>query len=56
MSVNRVFVKHGYIPTPDTLDYLRSLAVDRVLVCGLQAETWYSQLDSRSLMPVFSQR
>lgn len=39
VSVNRVFVKHGYIPTPNTLDYLRSLAVDRVLVCGLQAET-----------------
>lgn len=39
VAVDRVFVKHGYTPTPETVDYLRSLTVGRVLVCGIQAET-----------------
>jgi len=33
------FVKHGYGPTPETIDFLRNMEVDRVLVCGIQTET-----------------
>jgi nicotinamidase-related amidase len=39
VSVNRVFIKHGYLPPPQLVSYLRTEAVDRVFVCGLQAET-----------------
>lgn len=39
VAVDRVFVKHGYAPSPEALAYLRSLAVERVLVCGIQADT-----------------
>jgi len=39
VAAQRVFVKHGYTPTPETIAHLRSLAVDRVLVCGIQADT-----------------
>jgi len=39
IPADRVFIKHGYAPTPETIDYLRSLNVERVLVCGLQTET-----------------
>jgi nicotinamidase-related amidase len=38
VAAQRVFVKHGYAPTPETVAYLRSLNVDRVLVCGIQAD------------------
>lgn len=39
VNVNRVFIKHGYLPPPQLVSYLRTQAVDRVFVCGLQAET-----------------
>jgi nicotinamidase-related amidase len=39
VAAQRVFVKHGYAPTPETIAYLQSLKVDRVLVCGIQADT-----------------
>ncbi|NUU35406.1 isochorismatase family protein [Pseudomonas sp. C2B4] len=39
IEADRVFIKHGYAPTPETIEYLKSLNVDRVLVCGLQTET-----------------
>ena|SRR5688500_3272292 len=39
VAAQRVFVKHGYAPSPETIAYLRSLNVDRVLVCGIQADT-----------------
>ncbi|PCR97238.1 hydrolase [Pseudomonas fluorescens] len=39
IEANRIFIKHGYAPSPDTNDYLKSLNLDRVLVCGLQTET-----------------
>ncbi|AZD09463.1 Amidase [Pseudomonas chlororaphis] len=39
VAADRVFIKHGYAPTPDTIAYLRSLAPDRVLVCGIQTDT-----------------
>ena len=38
VAAQRVFVKHGYAPSPETIAYLRSLSVDRVLVCGIQAD------------------
>ena len=39
LPADKVFIKHGYGPTPQTLAYLESLAADRILVCGVQAET-----------------
>lgn len=39
VDAERVFVKHGYAQTPETIDYIKSLQVDRVLVCGIQTET-----------------
>src|SRR5690606_3031133 len=39
VRADRVFVKHGYIPSNETVDYLRSLNPGRVLVCGIQTDT-----------------
>jgi nicotinamidase-related amidase len=39
VPVDRVFIKHGYLPPAAVIDYLRELQVDRVLVCGTQADT-----------------
>ena len=39
VPADRVFVKHGYLPPPEAIDYLRGLEPDRVLVCGIQADT-----------------
>jgi nicotinamidase-related amidase len=39
VDVDRVFVKYGFSPSPETIAHLRSLAVTRVLVCGIQADT-----------------
>jgi nicotinamidase-related amidase len=39
IPANRVFIKYGYAPTPETMEYLKNLKVERVLVCGLQTET-----------------
>jgi nicotinamidase-related amidase len=39
IPADRLFIKHGYAPSPETIEYLKSLKVDRVLVCGLQTET-----------------
>jgi nicotinamidase-related amidase len=33
------FKKHGYLPPPAAIEYLRGLRTDRVLVCGAQADT-----------------
>jgi len=33
------FVKHGYGPTRETIDFFRLQEVQRVLVCGVQTET-----------------
>lgn len=38
-QADRIFIKHGYLPPVSAIDYLRDLQVDRVLVCGIQAET-----------------
>lgn len=39
VPADRIFVKHGYLPPPDLIAHLRARAVERVLVCGVQAET-----------------
>lgn len=39
IQADRIFIKHGYAPSPETIEYLKSLNVDRVLVCGLQTDT-----------------
>jgi len=39
VAVDRTFVKHGYTPPPALLAHLRTLGAERVLVCGIQAET-----------------
>ncbi len=39
IDADRIFIKHGYAPSLDTIDYLKSLNLDRVLICGLQTET-----------------
>jgi nicotinamidase-related amidase len=39
VRVDRVFIKHGYLPPKEMIDHLRSLTIDRVLVCGVQADT-----------------
>lgn len=39
VAADRVFIKHGYAPPKAAIDYLASLGPDRVLVCGIQADT-----------------
>jgi nicotinamidase-related amidase len=39
VQADRVFVKHGYLPPMHAIEHLKSLAVERVLVCGIQADT-----------------
>lgn len=39
VPADRTFVKHGYLPPPEAIAYLASLRPERVLVCGIQAET-----------------
>jgi len=39
VSVDRVFIKYGYLPPPEAIAHLRNLRVERVLVCGAQADT-----------------
>jgi nicotinamidase-related amidase len=39
IPADRVFIKHGYLPPPAAIQYLRILRMDRILVCGTQADT-----------------
>lgn len=39
LAADEVFFKHGYLPPPELVARLSTLAPDRVLVCGVQAET-----------------
>jgi nicotinamidase-related amidase len=39
VTADRLFVKHGYLPPVEAIDHLRDLGVERVLVCGIQADT-----------------
>ncbi len=36
---DRVFIKHGYLPPAALIAHLKSLQVQRVFVCGVQADT-----------------
>jgi nicotinamidase-related amidase len=35
----RVFIKHGYLPPVAVIDHLKERGVERVFVCGIQADT-----------------
>lgn len=39
VAADRIFIKHGYAPPREAVDYLLSLKLDRLLVCGIQADT-----------------
>lgn len=39
VATDRHFIKYGYLPPRELIDYLRDLAPSRVLVCGVQANT-----------------
>ncbi|MDT8923519.1 MULTISPECIES: isochorismatase family protein [Pseudomonas] len=39
VEADTVFVKHGYGLPVETVEYIRQLGVERVLVCGMQTET-----------------
>jgi nicotinamidase-related amidase len=39
VRTNKVFVKHGYLPPPQLIGHFKAMALDRVLVCGIQADT-----------------
>ena len=39
VPADKVFVKHGYLPSPDAIAHLAALRPSRVLVCGIQADT-----------------
>lgn len=39
VATDKVFVKHGYAPPAALIRYLKHTDVERVLVCGIQADT-----------------
>jgi nicotinamidase-related amidase len=39
VQTDKVFVKHGYLPPSELIGYLKSMSFERVLVCGIQADT-----------------
>ena len=39
VAADRIFIKYGYAPPKEAVDYLLTLQLDRVLVCGIQADT-----------------
>jgi nicotinamidase-related amidase len=39
VQTDKVFVKHGYLPPPELIGHLKSMRFERVLVCGIQADT-----------------
>src|SRR5690606_12612116 len=39
VPAQKVFIKHGYLPPAAMIDYLKAINVERVLVCGIQADT-----------------
>lgn len=39
VPADRVFLKHGYLPPPALIDHFRARGVQRVFVCGVQADT-----------------
>lgn len=39
IPTDKLFVKHGYLPPTALIDYLKTEGTERVLVCGVQADT-----------------
>ncbi|WP_207479857.1 cysteine hydrolase family protein [Arenibaculum pallidiluteum] len=39
VAADVTFIKYGYLPPASLIDHLKSRGVERVLVCGIQAET-----------------
>ncbi|WP_443478290.1 cysteine hydrolase family protein [Novosphingobium aerophilum] len=39
VETGRLFAKHGYSPPPELIRHLKDEGVERVLVCGIQADT-----------------
>ena len=39
IEADRVFIKHGYLPPVTLIEHLTWLAIERVFVCGVQADT-----------------
>jgi nicotinamidase-related amidase len=39
IEADRVFIKHGYLPPIAMIEHLKSLAIERVFVCGVQTDT-----------------
>lgn len=39
VQTDRLFVKHGYAPPPALIGHLQDIGIERVFVCGLQADT-----------------
>ncbi|WP_330896799.1 cysteine hydrolase family protein [Sphingobium sp.] len=39
VDADRLFIKHGYLPPVALIDHFQSLAIERVFVCGGQADT-----------------
>ncbi len=39
VRTDETFVKYGYLPPPDLITYFKAEGVERVLVCGIQADT-----------------
>lgn len=39
VATDMVFVKHGYAPPDELIRYLKGAGIERVLVCGIQADT-----------------
>lgn len=39
IPTDKMFVKHGYAPPAELIHYLKGIGVERVLVCGIQADT-----------------
>ncbi len=39
VRADREFIKYGYGPPPEVIDFFQDWEIDRVLVCGIQADT-----------------
>ena len=39
IPAHRIFIKHGYLPPAEAIRHLKECAFERVLVCGVQADT-----------------
>lgn len=39
VTTDQVFIKYGYAPPAEAMEYFKALEVERVLVCGIQADT-----------------